>query len=109
MLQTLIKVRRSNLVSEVAIRFRLELIHHNPKNPTSSFTCATARSLHDTKVATGADGKSRLRQELANLPRLSIFGIRLSTLRAAENGYDTLLSLTHCPASARNKSEPACR
>ena len=81
-------MRGGDFVGEIAVRFRLKLIHRNAEHAPAALVRAAAGCLHDSEVATGADREAGFRQHLAHAPRLLVLGIYFAALGATENRND---------------------
>src|SRR6266516_3536910 len=88
-------MRRRNFVSQVAIRFGLELIHYDAQHSPAFFPRAPAGAFHHTQVTAGADGVTGRSQQLARTMRLRVLGICWHTTRPAKDRDNTFLCLAH--------------
>src|SRR4029079_15222697 len=87
-LKSFIKVRGGNFVGEIAIGFRLELIHDNAEHAAAALVSAATGRFHHAEITAGTDGEAAVGEQLAHATCLLIFRIELATLGAAKNRYD---------------------
>ena len=78
-----------NFISEIAVRFCLELIHHNAKHAAAALVSATTGRFHYAEIAASANCETGVGKQLTNTPGLGVFEIVFATLRPAENGDDS--------------------
>src|SRR5574341_2506678 len=98
-----------NLLSQVTIRLRLELIHGDADNASTVFMRTAAGGFHHSGVATGADGEACVREQLPNPMCFRVFRRSLAAFRATKDRHDSFCRPVHLCASPLTIKLPASR
>src|SRR5256885_4390397 len=86
---------RGNLVGEITIGLRLELVHYDSEYSTALFTGPARGSFHDAEVAACANGETGLGKPRTDLHRLLVFVALRVKFRPAKYGYYSVTRWIH--------------
>src|SRR5207237_4306681 len=87
-LQPFIKVLGRNLLGEVTVRLRRELLHGDPDHSTAAFVRAPACGFHRPRISARTDREAGISEQLTDAQRLRIFEVGFATFRSAKDGYN---------------------
>src|SRR5438552_6109723 len=86
---------RRNLLSEIAIRRSLELIHRDADDAAAALMRAATRCFHHAGVSTCKDREAGFGEQGSDLDGLRVFGIAFATLGATKDGHDSVCCFAH--------------
>src|SRR2546427_2664025 len=86
---------RRNLLSEIAIRRSLELIHRDADDAAAALMRTATRCFHHAGVSTRKDREAGFSEQGSDLDCLRVLQVAFAALGAAKDGHDSFLFFAH--------------